>query len=76
MFDTSSQAIPCPVCAEQGRDTKIPFDTQQLLLGVQFACPVCGSEIGLAAESRDTVQNAMDGLEELKSQMDSQQQPE
>jgi transcription initiation factor IIE alpha subunit len=55
------QQLPCPVCG-----TKIPFDTKQLLAGVQFVCPNCQSSIGLAMESKPLVENAMKKLEELK----------
>lgn len=56
------QSIPCPVCK-----TKIPFDAQQLLMGVKFTCGGCFASIGIANESIETVQNAMDKLEELKA---------
>jgi len=57
----SEQSIPCPTC-----QAKIPFDTNQLLMGVQFACPNCQSVIGLAAESKEIVQETMQKLEEIK----------
>lgn len=55
------QQIPCPVC-----NTKIPFDTQQLIAGVQFACPNCHASIGLALESKAIVEETMKKFEELK----------
>ncbi len=65
----TNQSIPCPVCAEQGKDSQIQFETSQLLSGVQFACPVCQSTIGLSAESKPAVRRAMDELNELKRNM-------
>lgn len=55
------QSIPCPSCK-----TSIPFDTHQLLMGMQFVCPTCQAVIGLAPESRDQVQEAIDRLDEMK----------
>ncbi|OEK01339.1 hypothetical protein BFP97_07345 [Roseivirga sp. 4D4] len=55
------QSIPCPVC-----QTKIPFDTKQLLMGVQFSCPNCQAAIGLSDQSKPLVQETMDKFEELK----------
>lgn len=55
------QQIPCPVCS-----TKIPFDTRQLLMGVEFKCPNCESSIGLCQESRPLVETAMQKLSEIK----------
>jgi transcription initiation factor IIE alpha subunit len=57
----TEQTIPCPECG-----TKIPFDTKQLLMGVQFACPKCQSLIGLAQESKPLVEEAMEKLERVK----------
>jgi hypothetical protein len=65
----SEQTIPCPICAEQGKDSKIHFETSQLLSGVRFACPVCQSEIGLAAESKPQVEKAMREFGEFKKKM-------
>ncbi len=56
-----TQNIPCPVC-----NTGIPFDTKQLIMGVQFACPMCSSLIGLASESKGLVEEAMKKLEAVK----------
>jgi DNA-directed RNA polymerase subunit RPC12/RpoP len=58
------QAIPCPTCGN-----KIPFDTNQLLAGIQFICANCHSAIGLAAESKSVVQEAMQKLDATKRQM-------
>jgi transcription initiation factor IIE alpha subunit len=58
-----NQSIPCPVC-----QTKIPFDTKQLLLGVQFVCPNCQAAIGLAEESKPLVQQTMEKFEAVKGQ--------
>ncbi|MBO3696817.1 hypothetical protein [Roseivirga sp. E12] len=55
------QSIPCPVC-----QTKIPFDTKQLLMGVQFSCPNCQAAIGLSDQSKPLVQETMEKFEELK----------
>ncbi len=60
----SDQNIPCPVC-----QTKIPFDTKQLLMGVQFVCPNCQAAIGLADQSKPLVQETMDKFEQLKTQV-------
>lgn len=57
------QSIPCPVC-----QTKIPFDTKQLLLGIQFTCPNCNASIGLSDESKPLVQDTMEKFEEVKGQ--------
>lgn len=58
------QSIPCPTC-----QTKIPFDPQQLLMGVQFACPGCHALIGLPAESRPVVEETMNKFEDMKSNL-------
>ncbi|MBE9601950.1 hypothetical protein [Pedobacter sp. MC2016-24] len=55
------QRIPCPNCS-----TLIPFDTAQLLLGVNFECPNCHSKIGLATESNTIVEKAVQKLENIK----------
>ncbi len=55
------QTIPCPVC-----QTKIPFDTKQLLLGVQFVCSNCQASIGLADESKPIVKETMEKFEAVK----------
>ncbi|MFK7797925.1 MAG: hypothetical protein AB8E82_10765 [Aureispira sp.] len=55
------QQIPCPVCK-----TKIHFDTQQLLLGVQFKCSSCSASIGLATESKVQVEGAINKLNQLR----------
>ena len=60
----TDQHIPCPVC-----NTKIPFDTKQLLLGVQFVCPNCMAAIGLATESKEIVEDTMMKLEDLKQKV-------
>lgn len=57
----AENGIPCPVCS-----TKIPFDVNQLLLGVQFGCPQCNAVIGLGQESKPLVEKAMQKLEEAK----------
>ena len=62
MFN-QDQSIPCPVC-----QTKIPFDTKQLLAGVKFVCPDCQAAIGLAEESKPLVQQTMDGFDQLKKE--------
>jgi len=35
-------------------------------MGMQFVCPTCQAVIGLAPESRDQVQGAIDRLDEMK----------
>ena len=64
----SNQAIPCPTCAEQGKENKIHFETSRLLLGEQFTCSECQSQIGLAPESRPKVEEAMDEVDRFKHQ--------
>ena len=56
-----SQFIPCPVC-----NTKILFDTRQLMMGVQFACPNCAASVGLAPESKTITDETMQKLDDLK----------
>lgn len=65
-MNNQSQTIPCP---EQECRTPIPFNTYQLLLGVQFACPSCGSLIGLAVESKELVQETMQKFEDIKGKI-------
>lgn len=60
-FTTNGQQIPCPVCK-----TGIPFDTRQLLQGVQFSCPSCQASIGLADESKEVVRQAMESFEKTR----------
>jgi transcription initiation factor IIE alpha subunit len=55
------QSIPCPVC-----QTTIPFDTQHLLMGVQFTCSKCNAQIGLSPEHKGTVLDTFDKLQKLK----------
>nr|WP_319569867.1 hypothetical protein [uncultured Draconibacterium sp.] len=57
----NEQQIPCPVC-----NTKIPFDTKQLIAGIQFSCPNCQASVGLSQESKPLVEEAMKKFEELK----------
>lgn len=61
MLASKEQSIPCPVCK-----TGIPFDTRQLLQGVRFSCPSCGSAIGLADESKGVVQKTLDAFDDAK----------
>lgn len=65
----SDQTIPCPTCAEQGKDTKIPFETSQLLAGVRFTCPECKSEIGLSPENKPSVEKVLTEFNELKKKL-------
>lgn len=60
------QTIPCPVCS-----SKIPFNVQQLLLGVAFPCSnvACDAVVALAPESKPMVQEAVQQLESLKKNM-------
>ncbi len=60
----TEQSIPCPTC-----NTKIPFDTKQLLLGVQFTCSNCHAAIGLATESKTVVEDAMIKFEKEKGKI-------
>jgi hypothetical protein len=60
------QTIPCPICG-----TKIPFDTNQLIMGVQFSCPntECDASIGLAGESKEIVKETMEKFETFKGKI-------
>jgi hypothetical protein len=64
------QVIPCPVC-----QTKIPFDSMQLMQGAQYACPneQCDAVIGLAQESKPMVEEAMQKFNEMKSNLGKEQ---
>lgn len=62
MLSANGQTIPCPVCK-----AAIPFDTRQLIQGVQFSCPNCGVAVGLATESTDVVKQALDRFDELRA---------
>lgn len=63
LISSNGQSIPCPLCK-----TPIPFDTRQLLQGVQFSCPKCSVAVGLANESKEVVQSAMDRFDKLRAQ--------
>jgi transcription initiation factor IIE alpha subunit len=60
-MNNSIQYMPCPVC-----NNSIPFNTKQLLMGVQFVCSNCNAAVGLAPESKGIVEDAMEKLEALK----------
>jgi len=60
----ADQVIPCPVCK-----TRIPFDTKELLMGIQFVCPTCSAAIGLSKESKEIVEDTMSKLSDLKGKM-------
>jgi transcription initiation factor IIE alpha subunit len=62
----NDQSISCPVCG-----TKIPIDTTQLLLGIQFKCPNqdCDVSIGLHNDSKPIVEKTMTKLNELKENL-------
>tara|TARA_R110002072_G_scaffold85317_4_gene193405 strand:+ start:4958 stop:5161 length:204 start_codon:yes stop_codon:yes gene_type:complete len=57
------QVIPCPVC-----NTKIPFDTNQLLMGTSFICPneQCNASIALSKESKPEIENVITKFENIK----------
>jgi hypothetical protein len=57
------QVIPCPVC-----NTKISFDTNQLLMGTSFICPneQCKASIGLSQESKPIVEDVITKFENIK----------
>ena len=61
---SNQQSFPCPDCS-----TSIFFEPRMLLQGAKFTCPNCKAVIGLAAESRDTVKESLDKLEQLKSEI-------
>jgi hypothetical protein len=50
----NEQKIPCPVC-----QTAISFTVAALIAGAQFACPNCQASVGLAAESKPLVDEAI-----------------
>lgn len=56
-----TNTIACPSCGAQ-----IVYDVYGLLSGKKFICSGCSLAVSLAAESRETVQNAMDKYEKLK----------
>lgn len=56
-----NQVIPCPMCKGS-----IPFDTKQLLMGVQFSCPTCDAKIGIAVENKGVVQDTMEKFQMFK----------
>ncbi|MBI9064474.1 MAG: hypothetical protein JEZ14_20985, partial [Marinilabiliaceae bacterium] len=58
---TFNQKIHCPNC-----QAIIVFDTYALLGGMRFTCTNCNAQIGLASDSKDTVEGAMNKFEELK----------
>jgi transcription initiation factor IIE alpha subunit len=60
----TEQTIPCPTC-----NTKIPFDTRQLLMGIQFVCPNCHAAIGLAMDSKPVVEETMKKFDDVKSKL-------
>lgn len=59
-----NQNIPCPIC-----NTKIPFDTKQLMMGIRFGCPNCDASIGLAEESKELVEQTMEKFEAVKGRI-------
>lgn len=59
-----NQNIPCPICK-----TNIPFDTQQLMMGVRFSCGNCNATIGLADESKEVVEQTMEKFESIKGRI-------
>ena len=65
----SQQTIPCPNCGNN-----ILFDTYALIQGAGFACNTCHAKISLAGESKATVQQTMEQLEDLKKNVLSKKQ--
>ncbi|MEN8857426.1 MAG: hypothetical protein ABF260_05115 [Flavobacteriaceae bacterium] len=57
------QVIPYPVY-----NTKIPFDTNQLLMGTSFICPneQCKASIGLSKESKPEIESVITKFENIK----------
>ncbi len=62
-----NNTIPCPVCAEQGKDTKIMIDTMLLIAGTQFTCPVCLAKVGIETNSKSQLDQTTQKFENLKS---------
>jgi len=60
------QQIPCPMPDCNGH---IIFDTYKLLEGAKFTCPDCKASIGIAAESKEEVEDAMTKFEKMKKKL-------
>lgn len=54
--------IQCPIC-----QNTIEIEVYALLQGQKFTCTKCSADIGLAANSFSTVENAVHKFEDLKS---------
>jgi len=63
----NEQTINCPDCS-----TPIPFDPYALVQGKQFVCPNCSASIGIDQGSRETVKNALDQFESMRSRLGKQ----
>ncbi|MBC9796775.1 hypothetical protein [Sinomicrobium weinanense] len=57
------QFIPCPT---ENCSGNIFFDPHELMRGAQFVCPICNTVVGLAPESREIVNEAIEKFDELK----------
>jgi hypothetical protein len=62
----NQQHIPCPT---QNCSGKILIDPNELIRGAHFSCPVCNVSIGVAPESRETVNEAIEKFGELKQKI-------
>lgn len=58
---TENTVIKCPEC-----NSDIIINTFQLLQGVKFTCHMCKTQIGLASESKNDVQKALDEFSKIK----------
>lgn len=62
MIHTTS--IQCPVC-ETGQ--KIEIEVSSLLRGAQFACPACGSQVGIQPESVEKAEKVIHEFEDMQN---------
>jgi predicted RNA-binding Zn-ribbon protein involved in translation (DUF1610 family) len=62
MIHTTS--ISCPVC---GAGQKIEIEVSSLLRGAHFACPACGSKVGIQPECVETAQKVIHEFEGMKN---------
>lgn len=60
----NGQKLDCPDCG-----TPIPYDTYGLLQGKKFACSNCHLTLNLDPQSHESVKNAMEEFEHMKSSL-------
>lgn len=59
----TNPTIPCPGESCSG---KITLETQALLRGAKFVCPVCSTAVSLANDGKQQVDEALQKFEDLK----------